>query len=1483
MERRALLIASQTSVRSGDFHACPTSAQVAELADVLMSPTVGGFTVFTLLAPKMDEIVSAVRQLYDGLTSADFTLLYVSGHWETVTYPRVNSQVQLNLLGNPASRPTWLSLADIAQAERATGSRHAVILDCCWDAGSPEPLGPWARHADRRGDAFLENATDDRARRRSTFTTGLAEVLRDGSADLDGDGDVTVNEWFRRVLPRGGGWYRAGDHVVVARNPNRLPDETVRAATGPSYLEKALAIGRLRTTYQSASAAVRKRITTLMRGLAAEDDPVIADDARRWLGEHRWMVLSATPDGVETEPPFLDDFDAVLEAAPEEFVRGFVQPDGPSFEQMVDYRALLRDRDRLPPGIMRRLRTADVDEVARDALRDVVGLWALDLSVTDDTDGRAEVMRRLAGLLDSPLAVTALAAALRQTAGPASADTGGMIGDEVRAAIGDGDWEAARRMLRDTPDDGGARALQTGFLTLDEPARRIVAGLWQRLTSTTGSPAARRRGIVDVELPIGEVVDVPAPVVTVHQGNASAARAAAIAAARTPAPFNLGGTEWLIFSLRPVLVLEAEAEAGAGSPREFRARTVEGGASCHVIIREGAAELGIDEFAPRLMSQESDLVRDGVEFLVVVSAGAPIAEPLRRLAEDWNRRDRYPFTVVPVGHEELDPAALAARLTPRPRFAPVWRDYLDDPARLCVVGENAADFDESFRQQLPVRALNEAGSLLDGRLLDHVTAWLDEPRAPNLLLLGDFGDGKTFFTYNLARRLCTAAPARIRVPIRLALKELPAAGSGRELLRQRLEYLGADLADWRRLVERYPTLIVLDGFDEMSGDLSWPQIAENLKLLRDCCREFAESKVLITSRPHVFGTAETQRAVLARIGRPAIFRLAPIERGEVLSALRRNATDRQLRLVVDRLQELHDPVGLATKPLYYEMVREMLPRLPGTEFDEHILYESYVRDSLDRKIELLEDRKLRALPEDIRDNLVRIMENVALDLYRTNAAHVHLKDYEDKIRRSGGSDYGFAELLWRLHDGDDDVPAETSSEDARARVGIRSLLKKASGGDEERWPVDFFHRSMREYFVARALTGAIASGLHAARAELGERLLSPEVLHFTGLILRGRADPASRQTLERLAKNSPAGRPGAAGANAASLLLAAFGKLPGDDWAGLNLDGAALAGADLSGKSLRGTTLRAAVLDNADLTGADLRDADLTGVRLQETAAVTAVTTQGDDRVFAAYDDGTVRLWKLSARRAADTVLHTLPFRADRLWFVEPAVLGAAGAGQVGILRQERGEWRLVSMFKTPSRYRSPAYGNGRALIVEELGKGGCAVHRFTPATGEEVTEQDSGAVAWAVHGDAVDAVVSGSLLTLRAPGQDDDIELYAAGVRCVAVRGSAATGFEILTGDETGEVAVHHVKATASGWETKSLSRTLHTGPVESVCFLGQERLVSGGRDRRICVAPLDEPGLGDVRHLQVTFRCQGVRYDGVRGPHEREMLSRLAAGRPI
>jgi len=163
------------------------------------------------------------------------------------------------------------------------------------------------------------------------------------------------------------------------------------------------------------------------------------------------------------------------------------------------------------------------------------------------------------------------------------------------------------------------------------------------------------------------------------------------------------------------------------------------------------------------------------------------------------------------------------KLEPVLRLPVGWRSYLRSPAKLCVAREQPGMMEGLYRDHVSLHCTDIADARLPGDLEDNVRQWLEDPDEEVLLLLGAFGDGKTVFTYLLARSLSeefVKDPSHGTIPLRLALRDFRKFGSARNMLRNRLEDFGASLDGWHQLCAGEDRiLIILDGFDEMSRRL----------------------------------------------------------------------------------------------------------------------------------------------------------------------------------------------------------------------------------------------------------------------------------------------------------------------------------------------------------------------------------------------------------------------------------------------------------------------------------------------------------------------------------------------------------------------------------------------------------------------------------------------------------------------------------------
>ena len=974
--------------------------------------------------------------------------------------------------------------------------------------------------------------------------------------------------------------------------------------------------------------------------------------------------------------------------------------------------------------------------------------------------------------------------------------------DEIRALVAAGNYRQAEerltRLATEDPEQAEPLLLELGFITLPDPDRQLIATAWSAIAvGRTVQSLLAERGISPKD-GLQDTAGAATPLVT---------EAAAPIQIETPtdstprrSPQQLGAlleqaTVDLFarfFAVEPDTILSRLRRQGAGTQfgHDVEAEwtwTVAGNPAvrCHVECKNLDRRVTVDDIAGKLAQQKYHHRGIQIDHWILISPHHDGANDLPGMLEAWDQQSEYPFSVQiwspetrvremfalepavyeavygrPPTQEEVSASGEAAelfreRLAPRLRIDTVWRQYLKQPGKFCFVNEDSQHFDQLYGHHLPLKAADGRGALLDGTLMDQVIGWASNDAAP-MLLLADFGEGKSVFTYCLMRRLSEefrAAPGGALFPLRAPLREFREAGSARELLERRLAEIGATLADWRTLTRQVRTLVVLDGFDEMSADLSPAAITANLRDIRSCLTEFSGSRILVTSRQRVLDGSRDWKRTLDRLGQPQIIRIASGPRRQRLQYLEQFATDDASVRALASLRSQYDPIGLAAKPLFLEMIKETLRDLPDGTFSETILYDTYINKSLRTKWDLLADPDDQLTSDELIENLKQILEDVAVRLQETNAAYLYL--YDDYQYHDRGK---MAKLLWKMRD--QSVPREpfppAAQDDAAKRVGIRSLLKAVPAPSPERWPVDFFHRSMREYFVARSIARSLTTDERRARQILSAAPLLPEIAHFAATILRSRKDDAALAALEKLVRSATADRGDAyLGGNGLTLLHGAGGLLAERDWSGLRLDHARLRGANLQMARFTESSLRYAKLDNANLEYADLTGVDLEGVRLEETSQVLAVTTLNGNQVIAAYEDRSLRKWRSRPGAGWESqIVATLNHKADQLQVTPLGRVLASGEGMLSVLDLEgdadgsgdtaevgrsggasrAGEASILRCaFRTSSRCRAAVLGARNALFTEEGDAGRLLVTWLDMATARVLSKLyvDETVAAW--------------------------------------------------------------------------------------------------------------------------------------------------------
>ena len=220
---------------------CPEQ-DVDGLAEVLLDPRIGKFTSVKSLKNKAkDEIQRETLQLFKHAQKGDLALFYFSGHGKL---DRIGSlylaalDTQSDLL-----EATSVPLQDIkTYIDNYSSTRIVVILDCCFSGAADKTFtkgdvsGSLKQFSGGRGKYILtastaiQTAQEKEEDRYSVFTKHIIEGLKTGDADLNGSGEVTIEELYQYVYarvrdeshqePMNWGHSKKGE-LVIASNPKK--------------------------------------------------------------------------------------------------------------------------------------------------------------------------------------------------------------------------------------------------------------------------------------------------------------------------------------------------------------------------------------------------------------------------------------------------------------------------------------------------------------------------------------------------------------------------------------------------------------------------------------------------------------------------------------------------------------------------------------------------------------------------------------------------------------------------------------------------------------------------------------------------------------------------------------------------------------------------------------------------------------------------------------------------------------------------------------------------------------------------------------------------------------------------------------------------------------------------------------------------------------------------------------------------------------
>ncbi|SED91354.1 Outer membrane protein assembly factor BamB, contains PQQ-like beta-propeller repeat [Streptomyces sp. 3213] len=320
--RLALLIANYTYEDEGLRRLTAPAHDAEALAEVLRDPHIAAFDEVTVLVDEPHHrIGQVIGEFFGGRRHDDLTLLYFTGHGLK------DDEGRLHLAAADTRRDNLLFTSLPAeQIDRAMSGcmsrRQVLILDCCYSGAFPAAARLTKGDADvhtlerfqGRGrtvltasDATQYSFEGDRvsgSAPQSVFTRHLVRGLRDGGADLDGDGDITLDELYAYVHDRVVGEMpqqrpkKQDDvegRIVIARNVNwALPAHLRHALRSPIATDRLGAVESLAHLYRIGNETVRGLAEEELRRLSEDDSRSVSGAAAAHL-QDRPVVEAPAP------------------------------------------------------------------------------------------------------------------------------------------------------------------------------------------------------------------------------------------------------------------------------------------------------------------------------------------------------------------------------------------------------------------------------------------------------------------------------------------------------------------------------------------------------------------------------------------------------------------------------------------------------------------------------------------------------------------------------------------------------------------------------------------------------------------------------------------------------------------------------------------------------------------------------------------------------------------------------------------------------------------------------------------------------------------------------------------------------------------------------------------------------------------------------------------------------------------------------------
>jgi len=436
-------------------------------------------------------------------------------------------------------------------------------------------------------------------------------------------------------------------------------------------------------------------------------------------------------------------------------------------------------------------------------------------------------------------------------------------------------------------------------------------------------------------------------------------------------------------------------------------------------------------------------------------------------------------------------------------------------------------------------------------LRDYVKDWLADDSQNLLVILGDFGIGKTSYTLKLASELAEKRKLEKAgiIPVRIELKNYRETLSYEKmlvnhLLEHKVTTTSNDAFDF--LLRTGEVLLMLDAFDEMAVQVNELVTKANFGELYKAVK--GKAKVILTCRTHYFREHPEVESLIYDIHAPEGFRtpggtalyrsisgrknckicfLLPFDYGRLLDSdggkvgeYLHKALGKEKEDALKMLNKNWGMRDLATRPVLLSMIAQSFRELSkmGDISSTAALYEVYIQKWIER--------------DDIRTNLTKegkekFAEVLASKLWLENRERIHYSELRPLVEQHFKSK----------------IRVPLDAEYAEHEVRTASFLTRDMEGNYR-----FAHKSFMEFFLAQKFAEEIKGNriIDFAREEI-----TIEVADFLAGMIKDEG------SLYALIRNKPPEEVGYVCANVVSVLKAIKkGNLAGADFSNCVLSNA---------------------------------------------------------------------------------------------------------------------------------------------------------------------------------------------------------------------------------------------------------------------------------------------------------------------------------------